>query len=467
MKQEAVEQAIERLGVTGDLAEQVRALLTGAHHHPSGGSPLSRETTSETFVPQDNVVDDPSDLAFEFIDPQTPTITDEVDPMNTFAGLDNEEIDDLFGPPTDEVARHTLPDSPTSSRPPSIPPEGVGGRTDPDQNRLGRYVDLGLLGIGGMGEVRKVRDDILRRTLAMKIIHQKLLNHRGAVSRFIEEAQVGAQLQHPNIIPVYELGKLQSGRHYFTMKEILGTEFTEHIKGVHEASDDERWRAARGGITFRHLIQTFHKLCVTMAYAHSKGVIHRDLKPENIMIGGFGEVLVVDWGIAKVMGRDQADDWEYAVETDRSIDNIMATRMGSIAGTPCYMSPEQAQGLTEQIGFASDIYTLGAILYEILSGHPPFLGDTPDEVIERVRSETPPPLRRSTWRNSGEPPGGVPNHEALTPLPETSNKLPEPLIAICERAMAREMSARFARALRRWRTRSWVGLRGRRSGTRA
>ncbi len=219
---------------------------------------------------------------------------------------------------------------------------------DPESGELGRYEDLGVLGIGGMGEVRRVRDPTLKRTLAMKIIHLRLLKHRGAVSRFVEEAQVGAQLQHPNIPPVHERGRLSDGRHYFTMKEIHGTALTAAIRAVHKASDAKSWHPAKDGTTFRHLVQTFHQVCVTMAYAHASGVIHRDLKPDNIMVGGFGEVLVVDWGLAKVMGSrsSEALEDESAVETVRTGQDQMATRVGSVSGTPCYMSPEQARGET-------------------------------------------------------------------------------------------------------------------------
>ena len=156
-----------------------------------------------------------------------------------------------------------------------------------------------------MGEVRKVRDEFLKRNLAMKIIHPNLLKSQNALTRFIEEAQVGSQLQHPNIVPIYEFGELPDGRLYFTMKEIRGEEFTDFIKEVHNASTEDGWKTTEKGGTFRQLIQIFHKICETIAYAHTLGVIHRDLKPENVMIGGFGEVLVVDWGIAKVLGTEE------------------------------------------------------------------------------------------------------------------------------------------------------------------
>ena len=295
-------------------------------------------------------------------------------------------------------------------------------KNEDEPQRLGRYIDLGVLGIGGMGEVRKVLDENLKRTLAMKIIHPRLMASRRSISRFVEEAQVGAQLQHPNIVPVHEIGRLPDGRHYFTMKQVRGGEFTPLIQSVHDASDEERWRPAPDGTTFRHLVHVFHTVCMTMAYAHSMGVAHRDLKPENILIGGFGEVLVVDWGIAKVVGRqDAGEDDAVAVETERSSGD-MATRIGSVAGTPCYMSPEQAAGQTEAVGFASDIYTLGAILYHLLCGNPPYPGLSGEEILDRV-STLPP-----------------------KPLVEGRSKLPDPLVEICERAMQRAIPDRYPSA---------------------
>ena len=284
----------------------------------------------------------------------------------------------------------------------STVPENISGVSDltttvilKRTGNLGRYEDLGLLGVGGMGEVRQVRDGNLRRTMAMKIIHPSYMERPRLVSRFIEEAQIQAQLQHPNIVPIYEIEQLPDGRHYFTMKQIRGTEFSEKIAAVHGASLDDRWRPADDGTTFRDLVRIHQQVCETVAYAHSQGVIHRDLKPDNIMIGGFAEVLVVDWGLAKVLGREEDSfiDNEDTIETVRSDSSAHQTRMGSVTGTPCYMAPEQAFGKNEEVGTATDVYTLGAILYEILSGLPPFRGSSAEEVIEKVKHSYPSVLR--------------------------------------------------------------------------
>ena len=303
--------------------------------------------------------------------------------------------------------------------------------------RYGRYVDLGLLGEGGMGEVRKVRDEVLNRNVAMKIVHPSILTNSKALSRFSEEAQIGAQLQHPNIIPIHEFGELPDGRLYFTMKEIKGIEFSKCIRDVHESSTNEQWQPGSDGHSFRQLIQIFHKVCETIAYAHSVDVIHRDLKPENIMIGDFGEVLVVDWGIAKVLNKNEPVFEDTEIQLNRSENNPLKTRMGMVSGTPTYMSPEQAKGRIDLVGTHTDIYSLGAILYEILSGRLPYTGSSALEILKKVRSSRPPSLLTT---NSNTGPIELPNVESLM---EYTGKIPHPLIEICEKAMEREITNRY------------------------
>ena len=235
-------------------------------------------------------------------------------------------------------------------------------------DRIGDYDDLGILGEGGMGSVRLIRDRKLNRRLAMKIIHPKLLSHTSAAARFAEEAQVCAQLQHPNIVPVHDFGTLPDGRLFFTMKEIKGRSLDAVIRSVHASVKDGRFYPTSDGWTFRRLIDVFYKVCQAIGYAHAKGVLHRDLKPENIMLGEFGEVLVVDWGIAKVLGRVDraAEAGDFDLVTSSRLGSE-ATRMGQVAGTPAYMAPEQARGEIDMLNPQSDVYALGAILYEILS----------------------------------------------------------------------------------------------------
>jgi formylglycine-generating enzyme required for sulfatase activity len=247
---------------------------------------------------------------------------------------------------------------------------------DPDE----RYEDAGVLGEGGMGQVRAVQDLDLGRRSAMKIIMPELMEEPGAVARFIEEAQATAQLSHPGIVPVHELGQLPDGRWFFTMRLVEGQTLGSVLRQLHRASSAEAWGSA-GPWTFRRVLDAFHGACEAVAYAHSRDVIHRDLKPANIMLGAFGEVQVMDWGLAKVLGSEGSA--MPSVRTERSEDDELATQAGTVAGTPAYMAPEQARGQVERLGPQTDVYALGAVLYTILSGRPPFDGD-PERVLQYV-----------------------------------------------------------------------------------
>ena len=313
-------------------------------------------------------------------------------------------------------------------------------------NSIGRYDDLGELGVGGMGEVRKIRDRTLNRTLAMKIIHQKMLTKHNVTARFIEEAQIGAQLQHPNIVPIHEMGRLNDGRLYFTMKEVRGRPFGEAIDEVHQAVENDRWRITSSGWSFRRLVDSFNDVCKAVAYAHSKGVLHRDLKPENIMLGEYGEVLVVDWGIAKVLGRRdyaaEAGDLDV-VSTDRSKAGANATRIGQVAGTPAYMSPEQARGQIDKLDGRTDVYALGAILYEILRGKAAYEGNSGLAVLKKVLSG-PPQSIRTTSGSSSKDTFFFDDIVELEVESKSGLPLPEELIVACEKAMSRSIEARYS-----------------------
>ncbi|MFO1495028.1 MAG: serine/threonine-protein kinase [Lysobacterales bacterium] len=179
------------------------------------------------------------------------------------------------------------------------------------------YELLSLIGSGAMGEVWRVRDRRLQRTMAMKILRHAWTGDADIAARFIEEAQATAQLQHPGIVPVHEIGTLSDGRLYFTMKEVRGRTFLDVIEAVHREIGSDFGAVGRDGWSHRRLVEVFRAVCDAVAYAHSRGVIHRDLKPHNIMVGDFGEVLVLDWGLALVIGRSAGMD---AVSTHRSED---------------------------------------------------------------------------------------------------------------------------------------------------
>ena len=245
----------------------------------------------------------------------------------------------------------------------------------------GNYQLLGEIARGGMGVVLKGHDTDLGRDIAVKVLDARLCERMDVVQRFVEEAQIGGQLQHPGIVPVYELGMMEDERPYFTMKLVKGRTLAALLAARETAGSD------RG-----KLLDIFESICQTMAYAHSRGVIHRDLKPANIMVGAFGEVQVVDWGLAKVLVRGGVADEKRSREAqaDRTIletvrsdgsNDGSQSLVGSVLGTPAYMPPEQAGGQVQRLDERSDVFALGAILCEILTGSPPYIGE-PSEVLQ-------------------------------------------------------------------------------------
>lgn len=238
-----------------------------------------------------------------------------------------------------------------------------------------RYERLERIGRGGMGEVWRVRDHVLKRTLALKLIQPHLVNHATAMARFREEAQVTARLQHPGIVPVHDLGWLADGRWWYTMEEVRGRRLGDLLEDL---------RLGHATWSLHRLVDTFRRACEAVAFAHAQGVIHRDLKPDNILTGAHGEIRVVDWGIAKVLGAADAPD-DGAEEGPRSWSPTGGhTGVGGVLGTRQYMPPEQARA--ERVGPWSDVYALGVILEEILragGGAAP-----PGELTELVRRAT-------------------------------------------------------------------------------
>ncbi|TDJ71151.1 MAG: tetratricopeptide repeat protein [Planctomycetota bacterium] len=235
----------------------------------------------------------------------------------------------------------------------------------------GRYQILGEIGRGGVGIVYKGRDSDLGRDVAMKVLKDEYADRPDVLARFVEEAQIGGQLQHPGIVPVYELGLHAGERPYFAMKLVKGETLAAQLARRSDPAQDRR-----------RLLGIFEQVCQTMAYAHARRVIHRDLKPTNVMIGAFGEVQVIDWGFAKVMPKGGvADETESltrasersVIETVRSAPGSGSNSVaGSVLGTPAYTSPEQANGDVERMDRRSDVFGLGAILCEILTGEAPY-----------------------------------------------------------------------------------------------
>eukprot|EP00913_Durusdinium_trenchii_P028448 g26676.t1 len=233
---------------------------------------------------------------------------------------------------------------------------------------------------GGLGEVYLAEDRELHRDVALKEIRKELAEDANCRNRFILEAEITGGLEHPGIVPVYGLGQYNDGRPFYAMRFIQGDNLKEAIRRYHEGAG-EKPEAGERNLSFRELLGRFVDVCQAVAYAHSRGVLHRDLKPDNIMLGKFGETLLVDWGLAKTVGRDDLPfgNDEHPLQP-ASGDQLAQTQMGSAVGTPSYMSPEQAAGHLDKLGPASDIYSLGATLYVILTGQSPFRGSVADKL---------------------------------------------------------------------------------------
>ncbi len=289
-----------------------------------------------------------------------------------------------------------------------------------------RYKDKGVLGRGGMGVVRRVLDRDLGRKVAMKVIRRDRIEIPGVLVRFVREAQATAQLEHPGIVPIYDIGRLEDGRIFFTQRVVEGVSLSDLIQEVHLASTGDQWLASRGGWTLRKLIDAMHKVCETMAYAHARDTIHRDLKPDNVMLGAFGEVLVMDWGLVKMLGEagfDPPDDEDYDDEEQALSTSGDETQYGMVTGTPSYMPPEQARGEIDNLGPHSDVYALGAMLYKVLTGRSPYHGKHMLQVLRKVDKGPPPP-----------------------PSECVSLPLPPQLEEICLKAMGREPEDRYSHA---------------------
>ena len=244
---------------------------------------------------------------------------------------------------------------------------------------MGRYEHQGILGAGGMGQVLRVYDLKLQRSLALKIISADLVSYPLILSLFLKEAQTTAILQHPGIVPVHDFGTLPDGRLYFTMKEIQGVTLKDVIRSLHRPRSPMASHELRGGWSVQRLLQIFARICEAVGYAHEMGVLHRDIKPDNIMLGPHGEVLIVDWGIAKLLPKG-AERF--------GIDVRIKPSKGSVIGTPMYMSPEQAQGEGSHVVETADVFSLGAILYEILTGKEPRKGRAA-EILQQAQLPLP------------------------------------------------------------------------------
>lgn len=317
-----------------------------------------------------------------------------------------------------------------------------------------KYKVITTINRGGMGVILQARDLRIRRTVAMKVMKTSSQFSRENVLRFIDEAQLTGQLEHPNIVPVYELGIDEQGETFYSMKFVKGITLDDVIRGIRNGNQRMIDKYPLGT-----LLTIFQKVCDGVAYAHSKGVVHRDLKPENIMIGSFGEVLVMDWGLAKNItgGRRDArpEQEEPAVAAQsRKIDDLRGfeTMNGLIVGTPPYISPEQARGELDKVDARSDIWVLGAILYTTLTLRPPVEGDSVHEVVEKiVNSRIAPPSsfntpvkssRRSSKSMAADAPSEVPE-ETVVFSHCPGRRIPDGLSAVVMKALALDVADRY------------------------
>lgn len=257
-----------------------------------------------------------------------------------------------------------------------------------------RFEIVGEIGVGGMGVVHKVYDKIMFRQVAMKVMHSHLVENPDHRRRFLQEAHITGQLDHPNIVPVYDLGAIDQDRAFIIMKLIDG----ETLSRLLQPSRDQQLI----GPPLEEFLQIFLKICDAIDFAHSRGIIHRDLKPSNIMVGAHGEAYVMDWGIAMILdaaAKKAAQTPLVSSPATRQMDSA-----GSLMGTAAYMAPEQAYSRIEDIDVRTDVFGLGGILYEILTGQPPHPGDKPEIQLQMARAgEVMPPEQAAPRRRL--PPG--------------------------------------------------------------
>ncbi len=276
----------------------------------------------------------------------------------------------------------------------------------------GRYTRTRLHGEGGMGEVWQARDAQVGRQVALKRLKAKHEDNGTLRARFLAEARITGQLEHPGIVPVYEVIEREGEAPAYTMRLVRGRTLTEAVREYHG-------RQAGNAVVLRDLLQAFVAVCNTLAYAHSRGVVHRDLKGSNVVLGPFGEVVVLDWGMAKVLATGESEERPVRPLAEGDLE---ATEAGRVGGTPGYMAPEQARGQAELIDRRTDVFGLGAVLYEILTGRPPYKGADKSEVLRQARE--------------GE----------VTPPREVARGVPRALEAACLKALAREPEKRYQRA---------------------
>ena len=283
-----------------------------------------------------------------------------------------------------------------------------------------RYRLIEICGRGGFATVWRAADEKLGRKIAVKRLSERLARDPQARRRFIHEARLTSRLEHPGIVPIYDLLEDSSeAEPQYAMKLVRGITLAEAIERYHTLSTEGSNRS----VELLSLLNSYLAVAHTMEFAHARGVLHRDLKPQNILLGEFGETIVLDWGLAKSL---QDATKEIAGPRVTTAESPFVTQPGTVQGTPAYMAPEQAAGRTDEVDERTDVYALGAILYELLSGRIPFGGRTSEDVQQRVIDEEP-----------------------VSPRVVNAH-VSRPMAAICLKAMGKSPSVRYpsVRALR-------------------
>ena len=285
-----------------------------------------------------------------------------------------------------------------------------------------RFVTVRPLDEGALGIVSVALDTELTREVALKEIKPRFADQANSRARFLREAEITGRLEHPGIVPVYGLGTYSDGRPYYAMRMIIGKSLKEGIKKFHQDHAQES-HEGQHTLALRELLQRFIDVCNAVEYAHSRGIVHRDLKPANIMLGKYRETLVVDWGLAKSVG-----ETEQQISSDEMVivpelgGESPPTQMGDVVGTVAFMSPEQAAGRVKEAGPLTDVYSLGATLYNILTGTVAFQDMSETQRLRRVQQ------------------GEFPRPR------EVKRSIPRPLEAICLKSMARQPEYRYPSA---------------------
>lgn len=291
------------------------------------------------------------------------------------------------------------------------------GKPDRPGDQLGRYTLVAEHGRGGFGAVWRADDSKLGRRIALKRLSRQLARTSELRRRFLNEARITARLEHPGIVPIYDISNLEDDHAYYTMKLVRGQTLAEAIQEFHQSAG-----SFGNALEFRRLLTVFLNVCQTIRYCHDAGVLHRDLKPQNVIVGNFGESIVLDWGLACFLDAPELESSPAATGEAIRIHPTHSLDSGKsgVKGTPAYMAPEQTRGTGAEIGVRTDVYGLGAVLYHLLAGQPP-LADVPAEELLKT-------VEAGRWRAA----------VTVNPL------VPRALDAICRKAMAREPAGRYA-----------------------